>query len=137
MIESADGGRMRGWRLWVVIVVLVAAAALGAQAPTGSYLSLSSSTTACPPVAPGVTTYCGSVASINGAPYASLQGATGPAGSPGPQGIPGVAGPAGAQGPIGQTGPVGPQGPPGSMKPQFTCSAITVSSSGVAFSNCQ
>lgn len=77
---------------WLVALVLLGFVALHGQAPTGSSLSFVSSNQPCPGVAIGVTSYCGSVASLNGAPYASLQGPKGDKGDPGIQGIPGPSG---------------------------------------------
>jgi hypothetical protein len=82
---------MRGTMWLVVAVVILTVVLVAAQTPTGSFLSLSASSGACPAPAAGVTTYCGGVASINGAPYASLQGPPGVAGAPGLNGTNGVA----------------------------------------------
>jgi hypothetical protein len=105
----------------VALIVLTAVLLLGAQTYTGSYLSLSAGTAPCPAVATGVTTYCGAVASLNGAPYASL------AGAPGAPGVAGPVGPAGATGATGAPGPAGPAGPTWT-----TCTGATLTPTGVS-----
>lgn len=101
----------------VILIIGAAAMMLGAQTYTGSAISLNASSAPCPAVAAGVTTYCGAVASLNGAAYASLQG------------LAGVAGPAGVAGATGPVGPAGPVGPPGPT--WTTCTGAMLTPTGV------
>ena len=112
---------------FVAPLVLIAVVALFAQAPSGSSVGFSTSGTCAAPTA-GSTFLCGTptgvLMSLNGAAYASIQGATGPAGPTGAQGTAGVAGPVGA------TGPAGPQGPAGSS--WSTCNGVTLTPQTIA-----
>jgi hypothetical protein len=103
----------------IVLLILVCAALVFAQAPAGSSVAFNSTGT-CQAPAAGLTILCGTPTgaemSVNGGAFASLQG------------VPGAAGPA---------GPAGAPGPAGTMPTSFACTTITVTSTGVSLSGCK
>jgi hypothetical protein len=73
-------------KICVTIALAMSVGALIAWAQSGSSISFSTTGT-CAPVAPNITSICGTptsvLLSLNGAPYVSLQGTPGPKGDPG------------------------------------------------------
>lgn len=108
----------------LVILALVAwpTTHVGAQGAAGSSIGLSVTGGTCASPQAGQTFLCGLAndiqMSFNGAPYATIQGKTGPQG------------PAGATGATGAQGPQGIQGPPGTGFTAPVCVTLTADLKG-------
>lgn len=128
------------WWLYIAIFIFTLVVLSAAQTPTSSCITFTTSN--------GPAMLCGTgtdvTISINGSTPVSVMGKTGPTGpagatgAQGPAGVAGAAGATGAQGPIGLTGPAGPQGPAGTsgVPTGFSCTSMTVTTSGVTFTGC-